>query len=555
MLAGSNAHQRFALDKALDLHEAALRHAATPAERARAHAAIGRDHESGLDGPKALDAYRLAIAEGDPADLPRDERAQVRLMAARTMAMRWGSFPVRPDPVEIDELVDSGLELAESPSTRLWLLAIKGAAGMRWGPPQLSDAAFVAKRVSAVAAAADGARQLGMADLSVVADRLTGQLEFAAGRYRECGATFRAMVPNLPAIETFFQRALTSMYAVIALADIEGDYAAALPVALDVHEMGRMLSAHEHAHGTSSVLWCLYHLGDWSEAVQLVDEHLAAVRGANVHVCPYMRAGPLFGALIAAHLGDTTRALELLDVVDVDEKAPGLPEAMRARILIALGDAESGVAIAQAMIDGGRVPSLEENDHESIALVEGLQAMGDWDRLRAFLPEARRRAAALAILVPTCDRAEGAMAAAEGDPERAASLLRAALAGFERLGVTYEVARTKTLLAGVLPDGDAMLADAIATAESLMGGEAVGSVPVPTPPAEESPLTDREREILGLIGEGISNQAIAERLVLSQRTVERHVSNIYLKLGLEGRTARAAAAAYSVRSGLPSGSG
>jgi DNA-binding NarL/FixJ family response regulator len=68
--------------------------------------------------------------------------------------------------------------------------------------------------------------------------------------------------------------------------------------------------------------------------------------------------------------------------------------------------------------------------------------------------------------------------------------------------------------------------------------------------ASDSPLTEREREILRLIGEGIDNREIAERLVLSHRTVERHVSNIYLKLGLEGRAARAAAASYAVRSGL-----
>ena len=69
-------------------------------------------------------------------------------------------------------------------------------------------------------------------------------------------------------------------------------------------------------------------------------------------------------------------------------------------------------------------------------------------------------------------------------------------------------------------------------------------------PQVASGLTAREVEVLGLIGEGISNQDIADRLGLSQRTVERHVSNIYLKLGLEGRSSRAAAASYAVRSGL-----
>ena len=56
-------------------------------------------------------------------------------------------------------------------------------------------------------------------------------------------------------------------------------------------------------------------------------------------------------------------------------------------------------------------------------------------------------------------------------------------------------------------------------------------------------LSDREREILLLAAEGLDNSEIAERLTLSVRTVERHFQNIYLKLGLSGRTARAAAVA------------
>ena len=54
-------------------------------------------------------------------------------------------------------------------------------------------------------------------------------------------------------------------------------------------------------------------------------------------------------------------------------------------------------------------------------------------------------------------------------------------------------------------------------------------------------LSAREREILVLAAEGLDNTAIAERLTLSVRTVERHFQNVYLKLGLSGRTARAAA--------------
>ncbi len=57
-------------------------------------------------------------------------------------------------------------------------------------------------------------------------------------------------------------------------------------------------------------------------------------------------------------------------------------------------------------------------------------------------------------------------------------------------------------------------------------------------------LTRREAEVLSLLGDGLSNADIAQRLVLSEHTVHRHVANIFTKLGV---TSRAAAVAQAAR--------
>lgn len=71
------------------------------------------------------------------------------------------------------------------------------------------------------------------------------------------------------------------------------------------------------------------------------------------------------------------------------------------------------------------------------------------------------------------------------------------------------------------------------------------AAPAPPLPGADvtSALSERELEILRLASHGLDNHAIAERLVLSVRTVERHLQNVYAKLGVSGKSARTAAVA------------
>ncbi|MEU2226550.1 response regulator transcription factor [Streptomyces sp. NPDC018347] len=80
------------------------------------------------------------------------------------------------------------------------------------------------------------------------------------------------------------------------------------------------------------------------------------------------------------------------------------------------------------------------------------------------------------------------------------------------------------------------VADALLSQEESSGGHGRGSA-----------LTEREREVLGLIADGRSNREIARALVLSEKTVKTHVSNILMKLDLSDRTQ---AALWAVRHGM-----
>jgi DNA-binding NarL/FixJ family response regulator len=89
-------------------------------------------------------------------------------------------------------------------------------------------------------------------------------------------------------------------------------------------------------------------------------------------------------------------------------------------------------------------------------------------------------------------------------------------------------------------DGEALLDPQIA-------GRVMEHVARPSPNAGVSQLTPREREVLGLLARGLSNRELADTLVVSEKTVKTHVSNILMKLGVHDRTQ---AALLAVREGL-----
>ena len=137
-------------------------------------------------------------------------------------------------------------------------------------------------------------------------------------------------------------------------------------------------------------------------------------------------------------------------------------------------------------------------------------------------------------------------------PDDALDPLRAALDRYKAMGATYDAALTRVRLARVydaLGDSDAARAEASAATRTF---EVLGAGPPATARlggtgALPGGLTAREAEVVAAIAEGLTNRQVAARLVISEKTVARHLANVYTKLGVNSRTA---AAAWAYQKGL-----
>jgi len=151
---------------------------------------------------------------------------------------------------------------------------------------------------------------------------------------------------------------------------------------------------------------------------------------------------------------------------------------------------------------------------------------------------------------------QGAVLLAEGDAPVAVASLRQALATFRHLEAPYEVARVQVCLArayrtqGIDESALHELQAAreafrkLGAATDLAHIEELVDFPATSP---AGPLTQREIEVVKLVASGITNREIANKLNISEKTVARHLNNIFNKLDL---SSRAAATAYAYQHGL-----
>ncbi|HEX6996223.1 MAG TPA: response regulator transcription factor [Gammaproteobacteria bacterium] len=232
------------------------------------------------------------------------------------------------------------------------------------------------------------------------------------------------------------------------------------------------------------------------------------------------------------------------------EPQPGL-----ALLRLAQGRARMAAAAIRRVVGATQVPL--ERVRILPAYVEIMIASGDVDEARAAGEELDRIAARFdtELIAATAAHARGEIALVGGDAYAALAALRLALGLWQELGAPYLAARARVPIAlacRALGDEDGAtleLESARATFERLEARPDLAHVDAlragpRMPRSAAAGLTPRELEVLRLVATGLTNRQIAADLALSEKTVDRHVSNIFAKLDVPSR---AAATAYAFR--------
>jgi DNA-binding NarL/FixJ family response regulator len=269
-----------------------------------------------------------------------------------------------------------------------------------------------------------------------------------------------------------------------------------------------------------------------------------------------------------ARLGELRRRQGRLDeAASLFERSGGHPIASLGRAAIALDrhDRQSASELAERHLR--RLP-VKNRTERAAALEVLIRAHavpgrgGDLDRARAALAELRSIADAAHTppLLASARLATALVSLADGDHESARRELEDAVDLFEKSGAPFEAAHSRVLLASVLGRlgrNDAALTEVdrareelarldarleLAAADTVRQQLRSSSEQLPAP-RDSSGLTARELEVLRLISSGLGNQAIAERLCISEHTVHRHVANTLSKLDVPSRSAAVAQAA------------
>ena len=291
--------------------------------------------------------------------------------------------------------------------------------------------------------------------------------------------------------------------------------------------------------------------GAWREAMaeaQLACERLAHPSPKPSLGAAFYRAGELHR--VRGEFAEAEQAFRNANQCGY-EPQPGL-----SLLRLAQGKTDAAVAGVRIAVKEARNPV--KRAFVLAALIEIILASGDLKEAQFASAELKNIAEnhGAPLLSAVSSSASGAVLISEGDYENALSLLREARKNWSDLEAPYEAARARVLIAIAcrsLGDCDTSDMEFAAASQALAGLGAVAELErlkeLFSKQAANSagPLSAREVEVLKQIASGATNRNIAGSLGISEKTVARHVSNIFMKLDLNSR---AAATAYAFRKGL-----
>lgn len=290
--------------------------------------------------------------------------------------------------------------------------------------------------------------------------------------------------------------------------------------------------------------------GDWRQAYE-------EVRKIRDHVCqdddPDVLADACYqeGELLRVR-GDLTEAEASYELAARHgrDPQPGL-----ALLRLAQGRPEEAVSAIERALSA--TTQKWRRAHFLPACVEIRLAAGDVEPARSAAEELTVLAddSGVPILGGMAAHARGAVCLAGNDPRGALEPLLHAFSVWKHVGAPYIAARVRVLIAEAytaLGDNDsaALELEAARDVFGRLGAEPdLSRLPPATAPARSPAhgLSRREMEVLRLVAAGRTNKAIANELCISERTVDRHVSNILAKTGVRSRTA---ATAFAYRNNL-----
>jgi DNA-binding NarL/FixJ family response regulator len=226
---------------------------------------------------------------------------------------------------------------------------------------------------------------------------------------------------------------------------------------------------------------------------------------------------------------------------------PGLALLRVAQGRVAAARAGIDQALAEAHEGGSRIPLLAAAVEVCLAAADQAAA----ERRAAEVAELATGEDGTPYVVALAAHATAAVELAAGRLHEARASARTASAAWLRLDMPFEAARSRVLAgraSGRLGDEDAAALDLAAARLTFERLRAVDELAALGPDESgRGDLSQREVEVLRLVASGKTNRVVARDLVLSEKTVARHLANIYAKLGVSSRSA---ATAYAFEHGL-----